>query len=231
MRQIEGKRVLVIGNGDSEKELALLSFKPALLIYSDLSSAAVQATFGRYDLSGYSPLLLGAAIDALDLPVPDESVDVVYGYAIVHHLPHIQLFLREVHRVLKPNGWCVFADDGLAPMWHLCKRTILRALMRHSHRKSGISPEDYRFSMSGGFRQHDLEKTMLALGCNPFFERASLLTYMWHRGVTKLLPRRLHRTLTPGGLGRCLAATDRALSNICIFRANLIRLVWGFEKS
>lgn len=108
MSGIGNKRVLLIGNGESEKELAFLKLRPEVLVYSDLSSAAVKILFERYDLSSYRKSLRGAAIDALSLPCHDASVDVVYGFAMVHHLPDVPQFLSEVYRVLAPGGQCVF---------------------------------------------------------------------------------------------------------------------------
>ncbi|HEX4164030.1 MAG TPA: class I SAM-dependent methyltransferase [Bryobacteraceae bacterium] len=152
MSGIGNKRVLLIGNGESEKELAFLKFRPAALVYSDLSSAAVKVLFERYDVSAYSGTLRGAAIDALALPCHDASVDFVYGFAMVHHLPDVALFLAEVYRVLAPGGQCVFFDDAYAPLWQGAKLTVLSPLMSYSHRTTGISPEDLRVTMSGGFR-------------------------------------------------------------------------------
>jgi ubiquinone/menaquinone biosynthesis C-methylase UbiE len=77
--------------------------------------------------------------DAEDLPLPDESFDLVFGHAVLHHLPHLPKAFSEFHRVLKPGGTLVFAGEPsrrgdrlasypkraahrIAPLW--------RALMR-----------------------------------------------------------------------------------------------------
>jgi ubiquinone/menaquinone biosynthesis C-methylase UbiE len=77
--------------------------------------------------------------DAEDLPLPDESFDLVFGHAVLHHLPHLPLAFSEFHRVLRPGGTLVFAGEPsrlgdrvasypkraahrMAPLW--------RALMR-----------------------------------------------------------------------------------------------------
>jgi ubiquinone/menaquinone biosynthesis C-methylase UbiE len=53
----------------------------------------------------------GRVADAESIPYPDNSFDVVVGHAILHHIPDVELALREVLRVLKPGGRFVFAGE------------------------------------------------------------------------------------------------------------------------
>ena len=46
---------------------------------------------------------------AYEVPVPDASVDVVFGIAILHHLDLPQA-AREVWRILKPGGRAIFQE-------------------------------------------------------------------------------------------------------------------------
>ena len=43
------------------------------------------------------------------MPFPDDSIDVVFGIAILHHLD-LDLVSREVRRVLKPGGRAIFQE-------------------------------------------------------------------------------------------------------------------------
>ena len=133
--------------------------------------------------------------------------------------------------MLKPDGRAIFMDDAFSPVWHYSKQTWLKPLMKYSHRKTGISPEDYRFSMSGGFKEEELAPLMTALKVNPFFHRACLLDYIWTRAAEKLLPRRLHAPLATGLPLRVLVQFDRAMAGLDWYRQNQIRLVWGFTKA
>ncbi|MBP7125725.1 class I SAM-dependent methyltransferase [Myxococcota bacterium] len=45
-----------------------------------------------------------ARADVHRLPLPAGSVDCVAGNSMLHHLPDVPAFLREVHRVLRPGG-------------------------------------------------------------------------------------------------------------------------------
>jgi ubiquinone/menaquinone biosynthesis C-methylase UbiE len=53
----------------------------------------------------------GRVADAESIPYGDEEFDLVVGHAVLHHIPDVQLALREVMRVLKPGGRFVFAGE------------------------------------------------------------------------------------------------------------------------
>ena len=58
-------------------------------------------------------------MDANDLTYEDESFDVVYGGAILHHLD-IEKSLSHVHRVLKPGGYILFGEPlNINPIYKL----------------------------------------------------------------------------------------------------------------
>jgi ubiquinone/menaquinone biosynthesis C-methylase UbiE len=53
----------------------------------------------------------GRVADAERLPYDDGTFDLVVGHAVLHHIPDVELALREVLRVLKPGGRFVFAGE------------------------------------------------------------------------------------------------------------------------
>ena len=53
----------------------------------------------------------GRVADAESIPYPDDAFDLVVGHAVLHHIPDVELALREVLRVLKPGGRFVFAGE------------------------------------------------------------------------------------------------------------------------
>lgn len=226
-----GKRILLIGNGGSRKELFFLEGAPEVLVYSDLSTNAVESAreyVGRRELEGRVRF---AVVDAMMLPFPPCSFDVVYGYAVVHHMPDVRRFIDGVMRVLAPGGTAVFMDDGYSPAWQASKRTWLSPLVRWSHKRKGVSPEDLRFSMSGGFREEELRELIRQAGGEPFFERTSLLTYLFYRFSEKLLPARVDQTLRARPVARTVRWVDRQLERVAAVRRNQIRLVWGLRKN
>lgn len=52
--------------------------------------------------------------DAEDLPFPDASYEIVTCRIAPHHFPNVDLFIKEVHRVLKPGGQFIL-DDNVVP--------------------------------------------------------------------------------------------------------------------
>src|SRR5436190_13033227 len=74
------------------------------------------------------------ACDAEALPFEDASFDLVFGHAVLHHLPDLERAFAEFHRVLRPGGTLAFAGEpsrygdrlaalpkrsalALAPLW------------------------------------------------------------------------------------------------------------------
>jgi len=51
------------------------------------------------------------ACDAEALPFDDGSFDLVFGHAVLHHLPNLQRAFGEFRRVLKPGGVMAFAGE------------------------------------------------------------------------------------------------------------------------
>ncbi len=228
---LRGKAVLLLGNGTSEKEFGFLLDGPSRLVVSDLAPAAVadaRARFIEWRDPGHTEFV---ALDGQRLPLADQSFDVVYGYAFVHHLPDLPSFLRETYRVLRPGGRCVFMDNGYSPIWQALKLSVLRPLMLYFHRREMISPEDLRATLTGWYRESELADQIVATGGRPFFVRSSFVHYLVTRAAERLPPQPVfyevvHRPRTL----RFLMSIDRVLHRSATIRANEIRLVWGFDK-
>ena len=50
-----------------------------------------------------------AACETSALPFEDDSFDLVFGHAVLHHLPDLDAAFREFRRVLRPGGVVAFA--------------------------------------------------------------------------------------------------------------------------
>jgi SAM-dependent methyltransferase len=224
---LRGKDVLLVGNGNSEKELFFLTQRPKRLVFSDYSAEAVRAvrdTFGDDDVRY-------AAIDANDLPFVDESLDLVYGYAFVHHLADPTIFFREAGRVLRPGGRAVFMDNRRAPVYQRAKMTVLRPLMRYYHWRGGISPEDLKATESGWYSEEELGGMLERLGVDPFFHRSLLVHYLVTRASERLPPQSLFRLYRESERAQlALVRLDECLGHFSVVSENQIRLVWGFTK-
>jgi SAM-dependent methyltransferase len=76
---------------------------------SDLSPGMVQAAIRNGEALGLD--VDGRVADAESIPYDDATFDLVVGHAVLHHIPDVELALREVLRVLKPGGRFVFAGE------------------------------------------------------------------------------------------------------------------------
>jgi SAM-dependent methyltransferase len=59
---------------------------------------------------------LGIAVETVrseagDLPFPDASFDLVFGHAVLHHLPDLEQAFAEFARVLRPGGTLAFCGE------------------------------------------------------------------------------------------------------------------------
>src|SRR5215475_722349 len=105
---VKGKTVLEYGCGDGVNTV-LLANRGAKVISLDLSPELIDVARQRlkaHDITSGVDLMVGSAHN---VPLPDESVDVVFGIAILHHLD-LQLSAKEVRRLLKKNGFAIFQE-------------------------------------------------------------------------------------------------------------------------
>lgn len=52
-----------------------------------------------------------ACCEATNLPFPDDSFDLAFGHAVLHHLPDLDASFSEFMRVLKPGGAIAFCGE------------------------------------------------------------------------------------------------------------------------
>lgn len=77
-------------------------------ISSVMLSTAAKRAKGRYDN------LILAQMNAYDLMLPDESVDIVVENAMIHLVDKPELVIKEIARVLKPGGKLIrFGSPGM----------------------------------------------------------------------------------------------------------------------
>ena len=68
----------------------------------DITEKAIELIKQRFALYGMQGDFRVA--DAENLPFEDNSFDLVYSFGVLHHTPNTEKAIREIHRVLKPNG-------------------------------------------------------------------------------------------------------------------------------
>lgn len=108
-RQVDwtGKDALEVSSGLGGGTLWIKrNYTPKTLTGLDLAANAVDKCKKRYGALGID----FAAGDAQAMPFPDTSFDIVINVESSLNYPDMPAFLSEVHRVLRPGGYFLFAD-------------------------------------------------------------------------------------------------------------------------
>ena len=138
----QGKTVLEVGCGrGAGAKLILKEFQPSQLHILDLDIEATQRAKMLLSTVPIERLRIYVA-DSVSLPFRSGSVDVVFGFGFLHHVPDWRQALSEVARVLKPNG--IYYLEEFYP--ELNQNVITKRLLLH--------PEHDRFS------SHDLRNEL-----------------------------------------------------------------------
>lgn len=101
-----GQHVLEIGIGQGTD---MMQFAQAGAICH-----GVDITENHLKLTALNATLRGVKVDlhetdATRLPFADNSLDCVYSFGVMHHIPEIEQVVSEIHRVLKPGGRVMIA--------------------------------------------------------------------------------------------------------------------------
>ena len=77
---------------------------------------ATDVSPGMLDVLRRTARRLGLRVDtarceATRLPFPDDSFDLVFGHAVLHHLPDLEASFAEFRRVLRPGGAIAFCGE------------------------------------------------------------------------------------------------------------------------
>lgn len=137
-----GDRVLDLGCGNGRFYEALRD-KKINYLGADYSKKMIEIAKRRYPEADFR------VIDALDLSFPENYFDVIFSFAVVHHIPSEELrlkFLTEAKKVLKPGGCLILTVWNLNPikMLSIGERGRVGSFLRHQLLKLiGISRLDF----------------------------------------------------------------------------------------
>jgi len=129
-------------------------------------AVATDISHGMLETLSASARQLGVPVrtvrtEAERLPFPDESFDLVFGHAVLHHLPDLEASFAEFFRVLRPGGTVAFCGEpsrygdriaalpkraalGAAPLW----RTLMGAGPRRNGHSGRAEAEEHELEMS-----------------------------------------------------------------------------------
>src|SRR5439155_1558838 len=120
---LRGKHVLEYGCGLGEIS-TLIARTGAQVTSFDLSAASVAVTRQRSEANDLSERIDLAVAAGESLPFADESFDVIFGKAILHHL-NVQLGWPDLYRVLKTGGRAAFVEPmGMNPLLRFARAYV-----------------------------------------------------------------------------------------------------------
>jgi len=234
---LSDRNVLLLGNGASYREFYFLHLG-AHLIFTDLSLTAAkraQVVFSRSELSEkYYNNIEFHAMDAMHLPFPDESLDIIYGAKFVGFLNDQEIFFSEVMRCLKPGGICRFADDADSPLWNGFRRLLIlpakvllwEKMSSLSKVRSGFTPRN-----TFGFKEESLLPFAEQFG----FSRMLFLRQYFFLRIAQLAWGKLvhfdpKRLIYAKPVYLALKWVDLRLAKTAWMQRNSLSLTWGFDK-
>jgi ubiquinone/menaquinone biosynthesis C-methylase UbiE len=101
---------LEIGSGTGYFSLNLLQLGVVeRLTATDISPGMLQRFSATAESLGLAAQTV--ATEAEELPFEDESFDIVFGHAVLHHIPDLERAFSEFRRVLRPGGAIAFAGE------------------------------------------------------------------------------------------------------------------------
>jgi ubiquinone/menaquinone biosynthesis C-methylase UbiE len=127
---LSDKEVLEVGCGRGGGAAFIQRyFKPRSMTGVDFAEKAVAICHSQYATDG----IRFATADAEQIPFAPKSFDVVINVESSHCYPNVERFLQEVKRVLRPQGYFLFADfrprkavDLLRHQIHQCGLVLLQ---------------------------------------------------------------------------------------------------------
>jgi SAM-dependent methyltransferase len=169
---VRGKNILCFGCGD-DNSTVLLALKGATVWAFDVSEQAIRLQRAMAGANGLSDRIVAVVADAEALPFDAASFDVVFGTAILHHVPDSLVRVsKELLRLLKPGGFALFIEPVVA------SRALRRIRVRipvHTEASPGERPLE-----NADLRVLRLYFEMSQL---PFVAFARLARFVLRRGV------------------------------------------------
>ncbi len=139
-------RILEIGCGRGAGACLILEkFRPAALHALDLDRKMIRQALGYLNPEQRRCISLYVG-DVYRLPYRDASLDGVFGFGVLHHLPDWRGGVREIARVLKPGGY--YFLEEFYPQFY--QNFLFKRIFLH--------PEHDRF------RSHDLRQCLAKCG-------------------------------------------------------------------
>ncbi|MCX8501722.1 MAG: class I SAM-dependent methyltransferase [Alphaproteobacteria bacterium] len=123
----KGKKILEIGVGQGTDQ-AQFAKAGAVCHGIDITQNHLELTALNFKRRGFKIDLRTA--DATAIPFPDGDFDAVYSFGVIHHIPDVDMVLREAHRVIQPGGMIMLAVYNRWSVYWIIKMVFMLGLLR-----------------------------------------------------------------------------------------------------
>jgi SAM-dependent methyltransferase len=126
---LEGATIADVGSGDGIIDLGVaLKAKPEKLIGFDIRPTDIEALRRSAAAAGVGELPDAERLNFVEsgadhIPAPDDTFDIVYSWSVLEHIDQPIAMLREICRILKPDGvlfiqlWPFFGSPHGGHLW------------------------------------------------------------------------------------------------------------------
>lgn len=122
----KGEKVLEVGVGVGT-DLIQYAKNGARVSGIDLTEKAMESTKKYFELRNLPYETLQTA-DAENLPFENDTFELVYSFGVLHHTPNTDKAIKEIHRILKPEGKAIVML--YARGWkHYFKRVFIHGIL------------------------------------------------------------------------------------------------------
>ena len=103
---IQGKKVMEIGCGLGTTMINFAKSGAVKISAVDLSDASIALAKQRAEVYGYQDKIDFYNINAetLSSHIPQDQYDLIFSFGVIHHTPHPEKILKEIHPFLSPQG-------------------------------------------------------------------------------------------------------------------------------
>ena len=141
------------GNGAGTK-LIKKYFHPDYIVGIDFDEKMIQIAKQNV----IDPIITFEVMDASKIDFPDVSIDAIFDFGVIHHIPNWQDCIDEIKRVLKPGGKLII-EELSRESFSGFSGSIWKLLLKHPYEQMFSTNEFIDYLKAAGFKILEVKKS------------------------------------------------------------------------